>query len=474
MCYLSSQIPNLLRFIFLFLITIFLGCRLWAVPATDSTQTYLKIRNILLEGNKKTRNYIIYRELMVHAGDSIPLQSLSATLLRNKQRIQNLQLFTDVVLSLQNWRKDSADIHIKVSERWYIFPQVFLKLADRNFNVWWVDQHHSLDRINVGLMLSHDNFTGMSDVASIGAQLGYTRKFSTSYYIPYLDRKLKHGMGAGFYYAINREINYFTDLNKQKFVRLDSTWATTDWGADLFYTYRPRYNAKHTLSIGYNYKDIGTEVQNLNPQYFPNGVTKINYPELYYRFDFDNTDSKQYPLRGYRIWLMLLNRGLGVNNNVNQTYIHNYTGAFIPLTKKWYTSFIFRGRLSFPENQSYVFSRAMGYGYDYIRGFEYYVIDGSHFGILKSNVKYKLLDFRIPVPWLPFINNIPFKAFAKTYADIGYGRNVNPGNSFLNNRMLAGYGVGLDVVTLYDLNIRMEYTFNNIGQKGLFLQFISE
>jgi len=463
-----------LRFLSLVCLFLCLYTCLVAAPAADSTQSYLKIRNIHIEGNKKTRTYIVYRELLVRPGDSIALRNLSGALLRNKQRVQNLQLFTDVTVSLQDWRKDSADLVVKVHERWYIFPQLFVKLADRNFNVWWVDQHHSLDRINLGVVLSHDNFTGMSDVASIGAQFGYTRKFSTSYYMPYLDRQLKHGMGGGFFYSINREINYATSQNKQQFVRLDSAWATTDWGADLFYTYRPKFNSKHTFSVGYNYKDISPGVQNLNPNYFANGATSISYPEVYYRFDFDNTDSKQYPLKGYRIWGTVLNRGLGLNSNVNQTYVHNYTGVFVPLNKKFYSSFIFRGRLSFPEQQAYVFNRAMGYGYDYIRGYEYYVIDGSHFGILKTNLKYKLIDMRIPVPWIPFINNIPLRAFAKTYADIGYGRNINPGNSFLNNRMLAGYGVGLDVVTLYDLNIRMEYTFNNIGQKGLFLQFISE
>ena len=41
--------------------------------------------------------------------------------------------------------------------------------------------------------------------------------------------------------------------------------------------------------------------------------------------------------------------------------------------------------------------------------------------------------------------------------------------SFLNNRMLYTGGMGFDIVSFYDTCIRLEYSINQLGQKGLFL-----
>ena len=140
----------------------------------------------------------------------------------------------------------------------------------------------------------------------------------------------------------------------------------------------------------------------------------------------------------------------------------------------WYASGIFRGRLSLPEEQPYALRAALGSKYDYVRGYEYYVIDGSHFGVLRLNLKYELLNLtlrNIPLRYLPAL---PLRIYPKIFVDAGYVRNQYPGNSFLNNRMLSAYGAGLDVFTAYDIKIRLEYTWNHLGQNDLFLHFNSE
>ena len=40
---------------------------------------------------------------------------------------------------------------------------------------------------------------------------------------------------------------------------------------------------------------------------------------------------------------------------------------------------------------------------------------------------------------------------------------------YLNNRLLYSGGFGIDILTLYDINLRIEYSFNQLGEKGLFL-----
>jgi hypothetical protein len=39
----------------------------------------------------------------------------------------------------------------------------------------------------------------------------------------------------------------------------------------------------------------------------------------------------------------------------------------------------------------------------------------------------------------------------------------------LNNTFLYTGGVGIDILTFYDLNIRIEYSFNQLNKNGLFL-----
>lgn len=65
---------------------------------------------------------------------------------------------------------------------------------------------------------------------------------------------------------------------------------------------------------------------------------------------------------------------------------------------------------------------------------------------------------------------IPYGLYLKTYLDVGYAKNTEgfEGNSLLGDRWLAGTGIGLDFVTMYDFVIRAEYSFNNIGEHGFF------
>jgi opacity protein-like surface antigen len=69
---------------------------------------------------------------------------------------------------------------------------------------------------------------------------------------------------------------------------------------------------------------------------------------------------------------------------------------------------------------------------------------------------------------------IPTRVYVKMYNDMGYVYSRNPGNSFLNNKWLNGYGAGVDIVISYYLKLRLEYSFNHLGQNDLFLHSTKE
>ena len=64
---------------------------------------------------------------------------------------------------------------------------------------------------------------------------------------------------------------------------------------------------------------------------------------------------------------------------------------------------------------------------------------------------------------------IPFNFYGKIYGNTGYVYNPQPGENYLTNRMLYSTGIGIDVLTLYDFTLKLEWSFNQLGQNGLFL-----
>ena len=47
-------------------------------------------------------------------------------------------------------------------------------------------------------------------------------------------------------------------------------------------------------------------------------------------------------------------------------------------------------------------------------------------------------------------------------------------NSLLSDRVTYGAGFGFDIITAYDIVLRAEYSFNDIGEKGFFFHMKKE
>ena len=63
-----------------------------------------------------------------------------------------------------------------------------------------------------------------------------------------------------------------------------------------------------------------------------------------------------------------------------------------------------------------------------------------------------------------------FTVFAKTFGDLGLVYNKPIYKTTLNNKLLYSGGFGIDIFSIYDVNLRIEYSFNQLGKNGLFLQ----
>ena len=154
----------------------------------------------------------------------------------------------------------------------------------------------------------------------------------------------------------------------------------------------------------------------------------------------------------------------GINNFSLEAGFEKYN----TLGNRWFVSTRIQGGIQFPFEPAYYNSRALGYNENYLRGYEYFVIDGFAYALLKLDLKKQIAQFNILTGIKSATyNKIPFTLYAKTYADAGSA--FNHQQSKLNNKMLVGGGLGIDIVTLYDIKLGVEFSLNQLGQKGLFL-----
>jgi outer membrane protein assembly factor BamA len=424
------------------------------------------VGEIYIEGNKKTKPYIIERELPFKPGDSIYLPELVKAFEVSRQQLINTSLFVEVVIALKAFRGYQVDILIQVKERWYIFPIPYLKPVDRNLNEW-AKQGYGVDRINYGFKFTHNNFTGRNDKLKLWLITGYTRQIQFEYDQPYVNKSLTQGYRIGFTYSYNHEINYATIDNQQRFV--DSLGqGNKQWYAHIDYTYRPGLRTVHTVSLSYTNQDLDPRINELNPKYLGQYRTKISFPELSYSLNYVNVDYRPFPLTGVLFNASIAKRGISKEMNMWQLMVKTTKGW--QLGKKSYFLWQGAGVLRLPFDQPFINQKLFGYGDVYLRGLEDYVIDGVGAFLSKQTLRQQLFKFNIPTYLKSSTHDhIPIRIYAHIFGDAGYSYNKSFPNNSLVNRILYTGGAGFDLVTFYDFNFRVDYSVNQLGQKGLFL-----
>ena len=424
------------------------------------------IGNIIIEGNKKTKSYIVLREVPFRSGDSIYLPDLVKAFEVARRQLYNTSLFTGVVAALKSFRGYAVDVLIQVKERWYIFPLPYLKPIDRNLTEW-ARRGYGLDRVNYGFKFNYNNFTGRNDKLKIWLITGYTQQIQFQYEQPYADRTLKHGYRIGFTYAFNKEINYGTANNQQAFT--DSLGrGTRRISGNIDYTFRPGLRTFHAVRLSLTRQEVDSQVLVLNPKYFNTSRNVILYPELSYTLSYFNTDYNYFPLTGWMGEAGILKRG--VSREMNMWQVSGKLTKGWEVLRKTYFGWQGYGVLRFPFDQPFINQRLFGYGDIYLRGLERYVIDGVAAFMAKNAIRRELVRFSVPT-YLKSVahERVPFRIYARVFGDMGYVYNKNITQNSLTNRFLYTAGAGFDVVSFYDFIFRFDYSFNQLGQKGIFL-----
>ena len=131
-------------------------------------------------------------------------------------------------------------------------------------------------------------------------------------------------------------------------------------------------------------------------------------------------------------------------------------------------------KISSNDYQPYFSQKALGFD-NYVRTYEYYVVDGQNFWLSKTAIKYSLIEktnFEIPYVKMSQFKKAHYSLYISVFTDFGYVMdNQNFEENNLTNTLLFGRGISIDYITYYDKLLRIEYGINKLGEKGIFLHF---
>ena len=436
------------------------------------------VDSISLTGNKLTKDKIIFRELTFSKNDSIAAFNLMESLSRSRENLLNTSLFNfvtfeDSVISQGNISHIIINIHFV--ERWYIWPFPIFEISDRNFNSWWEEKDFS--KINYGMYFIKENCRGRGESLKLLLRFGYDEKYEMSYTIPYINKKQTLGAGLGAGWSQNHEIAYQTFDNKLVFVKDEDNYLFKNYYSYFNLTHRPNFYQHHLFQISYNFYSFADTVLKLNPDYSFNNQGTNEYFTFYYKYAFDRRDSKVYPQKGIYYDMSIVKSGIGVlkNGDISMMDIAGSIRKYWELAKRVHFSANLAGKISTNREQPYFYQQGLGYGRNFVRGYELYVIDGQSYWLSKNTLRYSLVptkEKRIGFIRSEKFGKIHYALYLTCFFDLGYVHDYkNYDHNSLSNKLLFGTGVGVDLVTYYDLVFGVEFSVNLLGETGVYIHF---
>jgi outer membrane protein assembly factor BamA len=444
--------------------------------SADATP-FLVVGSIRLENNQVTRNRVIMRELLFQSGDTLPVKAFLEKAEQSRANLLNTGLFNFVEMQLNLDDLPIATVDLIFVERWYLWALPIVELGERNLNTWL--SNPTFSRLNYGVTVSHSNFRGRGETLALLLRHGYRQNYSLGYLKPYFNRAQTLGVGLEGGISMRRELAYIAENNQQLFFSEPGSVVYTKYFINAALIYRPAHFSTHTLRLGFQEHHFADTLLQLNPRFAPGNQPVVPFFVLSYAYHNDHRDIRAYPLRGHYFDVRLTRQGLSLlkNERMDVTSLETSLRKFWELAPRWYAAGGVNARLSEGKGISYFNQQGLGFKGDLVRGFENYVIDGQHFIVLKSNLKFALLPQRttnigfVPSPRFSLVH---YALYLNLYADAGYVndrlfREINP----LSNRWLGGTGLGLDFVTYYDKVLRMEFSLNNMREAGVFFHLLA-
>ncbi|MEX0982255.1 MAG: POTRA domain-containing protein [Bacteroidales bacterium] len=460
-------------------IVLFIWILFFSAPAigqeTDTIpHNKLFINDIIIEGNKITRDNILLRELVFSRGDTIKKMELIPAITRSRDNLLNLFLFNFVNMEVEHYPGNRANVIVEVQERWYIWPNPIFEHGERNLSTFLKEPEWS--KLNYGMWLKWNNFRGRNELLNARIRLGYREQYMLQYEKPNLGLNEDHKLFLSYSLSRQRRVNYATENNRPVYFRDDDNYALSTTGAFVAYAYRPQLYSVHRIRTHYVDDWISDTVAKLNPDFFGEGHTRYRYFKIDYVFRYDIRDSKIYPLEGVAYKLKFEKYGLGILQAYPYGNLEAEAALFYHkrLSNRLYLANVSKGKISSNKDLPLIHQqRAFGYSVN-LTGYDDFVIDGTDYVINKLILKYQLVKpqtFSIPFTNLAQFTKVHYAIYINLLGDLGYVNSLNfsgLSNNFMVNELQYSTGIGIDIVTYYDKVLGIEYAINRYGMTGFF------
>lgn len=372
-----------------------------------------KVGQVNIQGNTKTKDKVIRREVPLQPGDWFNSVELETT----KARLENLQYFGDVQVSGNPTGGNYRDVDILVEEK-------------NTGSVGVGAGFSSVDSVVGFLTLEQSNFdirnpwsfTGGGQRFAMSLRAGAQRSdFSVSLVEPFfMDRRL--ALGGDLYF---RQQNFLSDVFDQSNV-----------GGSIFI--RRPLTEKSSLKLEYRLEEIGIDVNASAAAPFKKEDGDYIRSAVALNYLYDNRDSTLQPRKGERIDVTLGMAGGPLAGDVETVSLSAQGSKFWNL--KWDSIISMKGEIAMVDaidDEVPIFDRLFVGGAHTLRGFEFRDIGGDRAGgeVLGGNsLAYVSLEYTVPI-----IETIRAAAFYDTgfvntaawelapedlYSDVGLGLRI--------------------------------------------------
>jgi len=145
---------------------------------------------------------------------------------------------------------------------------------------------------------------------------------------------------------------------------------------------------------------------------------------------------------------------------------HTLQGSIILSSRNKGKTNLDRSTVAFANNTG------LGWSRDIVSGYELYVMDGTDYVISINDIKWRLFDNNLnTLKWLPQqFKKMNLTLFLRANFDFAYvNERTYIDTNGLSNRWIYGGGPALDMILFNNFLISFEYSFNDLGEHGLFL-----
>ena len=442
----------------------------------------LKVKKIVINGNNITKNETVLEHISIKKNQVYSLEKLIKNIQISEENLSNLQIFNDVEISFWYTQEDEIQIEIFLTERWYLWPYPIFEISDRNFNSWYRDfkksNYEDWSKINYGIMLDWHNFRGANELIKLKFRKGYKEHYNITYVSRSLGKNRSFFVESEIDFFRRKKTDYLISNNQLQYLNNDNDFTSTDLIAELKLISKKEFRISNSIFLKYHRCVVDNEINMLNRMYL-NSSNKNNigsFFKLSYSYKNEQRDNIEYPLNG-SLAEITISKNFGIESNINNSEINLKLELHKNIYDKLFFGTSFKSVICSDNNSPYFYSLPIGFN-DYIRSYEHYVISGKEYLISKNIFKYQI--FEKTKADIPFFNRSQFKKshysmYISLFCDVGFVREneriaLEQRNN-LSNSTLIGRGLSLDFITYYDKIIRIEFSVNKLGEKGIFLHF---